>query len=316
MDILIAIPAFNEQEDLKKTVKAIKSGIGSSFKYKLLLLNDGSTDDTEKICKEISPDYYLESKVNYGLASAFSSILNFSKELNIDYLILFDADNQYPADQILDLVNEARNSGSDIVIGERKFKNNQFSYLKNLLQRLGSFVIRLFSGYKIKDATSGFRLYSVNALNKIEISDTFTYTLETILQAKNKDLKISTIKLKATNLTRPSRLFSSNKSYVRNSMVTLVRSVVLYSSNKFFGFLFLFFGSFSFLILSRFFLPYFIDGSNSGNIQSLVFGSTILILGFIFLMIGILLALSTKTNYLLKRDSNKKLHEPINRKKK
>ena len=88
MDILIAIPAFNEQEDLKKTVETLKSGIGSSFKYKLLLLNDGSTDDTDKICEDISPDYYLESKVNYGLASAFSSILNFSKELDIDYLIL------------------------------------------------------------------------------------------------------------------------------------------------------------------------------------------------------------------------------------
>ena len=170
MDILIAVPAFNEQEDLKKTVDALKSGIGSSFEYKLLILNDGSTDDTDKICKEISPDYYLESKVNYGLASAFSSILNFTKGLDIDYLIVFDADNQYPANQVYDLVNEARKSGSDIVIGERKFKNNQFSYLKNLLQRVGSFVIRLFSGYKIKDATSGFRLYSVNALNKIEIS--------------------------------------------------------------------------------------------------------------------------------------------------
>lgn len=274
--ILIAVPAFNEEENIEKTISELKKI--NSINFDLLVVNDGSSDNTLNLLLGLDINYILTSKNNFGLAKVFKSIKNFAVEKDFDYLVIFDADLQYPAEQIPELIYEQKLNGSNIVIGERVFsKNKVFNPLKTFLQKTGSKVVSIVSGIKLLDVTSGFRLYDKVALNLIEITDSFTYTIESILQSNHKNLKISTVQLKYFNKTRESRLVKSNFNYVMNTTSTLINYVFTYRYRLLRNFITVITLFFSLLIMSRFFVPYFKDGSNPGNIQSLVFGSFLIL---------------------------------------
>ena len=274
--ILIVLPCFNEENFVDNALGNLNKILEREDVF-LLAIDDGSTDNTMNILKNDNRvDFILKSNQNQGLARVFSSAQNFVIDNKFDFMIIYDCDSQYPTSQIEELIQEAENN--DIVIGCRNFKNNDvFSYSKNLLQRIGSASISNIAGLKIKDVTSGFRLFNYHALNKIIITDTFTYTIDSILQSKNLGLKIETIDLKTFNKTRSSRLFKNNFQYLYLTLKTIFNSFLIYKEKSITRFLYLINIFISLIALSRFFIPYFRDGQNPGNVQSLIFGTFLIL---------------------------------------
>ena len=105
-----------------------------------------------------------------GLGYAFNEGRKFAHEQDADILINTDADNQYKPEYIVNLIDYLKNSSSDIVVGVRKFDEiSHFSKQKYFYKKLGTKVVRVVSGQKISDASSGFRAYSKNAINRLRV---------------------------------------------------------------------------------------------------------------------------------------------------
>lgn len=309
MKILIAVPCFNEERDIEKCISNLKSlnFDDPNIIFDIAIFNDGSTDTTLDILNEIDDIIILSSQTNYGLATVFNNITYYSNKNKYDFLVIFDADNQYPADEIPKVLNYSFNNNNDITLATRNFKSNKiFSPFKNLIQRMGSLIVSLILGFKVHDATTGFRVYSSKALETLFITSSFSYTIESLFVAKRYKLNISEYKLVNFNKTRDSRLFKSNLQYIIKTVQILSTSIALYRRNviKYIYFLLLIPGI---ILISRFFSKYFLDGSNQGNVQSLTTGLSIIVIAtlvYIFLLL-----ISYLKNYFLKIEKSTFLPE-------
>ena len=187
MKIIIQIPCLNEQEQLPRIIEDIRSHV-LDFDYDILIIDDGSTDNTVAVAKQLGVTHVVSCKRNMGLGFAFQKGLDFAKENDYDFLINTDADNQYQSKYIDSLYQAIKDTKSDIVIGARNHdKIKHFSFLKKLFQKLGSLVVRTISGVQLSDAVSGFRIYSKEAIHNLYITSQFSYTLDSILQAQYKN---------------------------------------------------------------------------------------------------------------------------------
>lgn len=304
--ILIGVPCFNEEKNIEECINSILS-IKSEHEIQILVVNDGSKDKSLEIINKLNNIKVISSFVNEGLSEVFNSLMFYAKKQNFDFLIVFDADGQYPSYDIPRIVEYAINSKSDIAIGTRDFKNNKiFSKYKNILQRLGSKIIGKILNLKILDISSGFRIYSNKAFNVLFSGNNFTYTVETLFQAKSYGLEINQIPLTEFYETRKSRLFKSNFEYIRKTINIVFKSFMLYKTSATIKSLILLFAIPGIGLLSRFFIPYFNDGFNPGNIQSLIVGIGYIAIGSIFLVYLLLKIDNVKHYSYLK----KRLYEP------
>jgi len=285
MKILIAIPCFNEELDIEKCIhnlNEIKNTLNKNYEVEIAIFDDGSTDKTSSIINSLKDLTYIKTKQNYGLARVFNNIIFYCKTLKLDYLILFDADNQYPYKEIPDILQFAAKNKGDITLGVRDFKKiNIFSKFKSFLQTFGSFVISFFLGIKIYDVTTGFRIYSSKALENLYVTNNFSYTIETLFAAKNKNLKILQYSLSEYYRTRDSRLFSTNKEYLKKTLKILLSSILIYRRKIFFRIYILTILPGLFLIF-RFINNYLKFDGYTGNVQSLLVGSAMITLTTIF----------------------------------
>lgn len=287
MKILIQIPCLNERNQLAHIIEDIRSNV-TAFDYEMLIIDDGSTDDTVNVAKEQKVDHVVSFKRNMGLGYAFQAGLNFAKEKGYDYLINTDADNQYQSKYINDLCKNILETGNDIVIGARNHsKIKHFSLFKKIFQKLGSWVVRIISGEKISDAVSGFRIYSKEAIHSLQVNSQFSYTLDTILQAKDRNLKITEIPIEINPPTRPSRLFKGMFQFIKKQLTIIIKCFIIYKPFEFFSLLALFPFIIGILPVCRFIYRYSI-GEGTGNIQSLILGSMSILLAFIFISLGII----------------------------
>jgi glycosyltransferase involved in cell wall biosynthesis len=250
------------------------------------VIDDGSTDDTGQVAKNLGVDHIIRHKRNKGLARAFASGLEESIRQGADVIVNIDADNQYDANDIPKLVEPILEGRADIVIGERPINDNRhFSTTKKLLQKLGSWVVRQVSHTNVPDTTSGFRALTKKAAQQTMVFNEYTYTLETIIQAGHRKLAITSVPIRVNEDIRPSRLFRSIPSYIKKSAIIIIRIYVLYRPFHFFGSI----GIFFFLIgavLGLRFLYYFLTGTGGGHIQSLILMSVLMGMGFQTLLIA------------------------------
>lgn len=306
MKLLIQIPCYNEENVIAKTVREIPKKIDGIDKISLLILDDGSKDKTLEITKKIKITYLLKNKTNIGLGKTFQKGLSFFKNSDYDILVNTDADNQYKAENIKDLILPIINDQSDIVIGKRDIENiKTFSFLKKKLQKLGSFVVKIIVGQKISDATSGFRAYNKVAASKIKIFSKFSYTLESLIQASDNNLRIGEISIDTNLPTRPSRLFKSNTQFIYNQLKIIIMCFAVYKPIPFFSLIsspFLFFG----LYLIFRFLYYYIFFKYSGLIQSLIIANTFIFIALIIFLLGIIGELIKINRKLLEAQIDKK----------
>ena len=288
MKLVIQIPCLNEEESLPITLSALPKHIDGIDEIKVLIVNDGSTNRTLEVAKKHGISDFVNFTHNKGLAKAFSAGLNKALEMGADIIVNTDADNQYNASDIEKLVRPIIDGNADIVIGSRPVnKISHFSIIKKMLQNFGSFVMRCVSSTSVKDAPSGFRAFSRNAAIQMNIFDNYTYTLETIIQAKAKGLVIENVEIDVNPELRRSRLFSNMFVYIRRSIFTMLRMFIVYRPFRFFitvGILFLLAG----LIPGVRFVWYFLTGDGQGHIQSLILAAILLLTGVQVSLIAVL----------------------------
>lgn len=239
-----------------------------------------------KLQKKWGVHYVVNFKRNKGLAKGFIAGLDSCLAKGADIIVNTDADNQYCGKDIETLIRPILEGKADMVIGERPIDQTaHFSPLKKKLQHLGSWVVRKASNTDIPDAPSGFRAYSREAAMRLNVINEYTYTLETIVQAGREKMAVTSVPIRTNAELRPSRLFNSMFGYVKKSMLTIIRSFIMYKPLKFFctlGAISIFFG----ILIGIRFLIFFFHGAGAGNVQSLILASMLIIIGVQTCIVG------------------------------
>ena len=317
--LIIQIPCYNEEETLLTTLKALPRDLKGISNIEILVINDGSIDNSKKIAQDFGAKVF-DINPNKGLANAFRVGINESLRMGADIIVNTDADNQYCADDIEKLIKPILEKKCDIVIGARNIDSiKEFSPLKKFLQKFGSSVLRLLSSAEIHDAPSGFRAFSKQAALRINVFDNYTYTMETILQANAKGLKICSVPIRVNKASRKSKLVKNIFDYVLKSTKTTIRMFIVYRPFRFFITIAGILGTIGLLIILRFLL-YFFMGNGNGHIQSLIFAAIFLISALqmiIIAIIGDLLSINRKLMEDIQiRVKKLELNSQINKRKK
>jgi glycosyltransferase involved in cell wall biosynthesis len=282
MKLIIQIPCLNEAGTLGIALADLPREVPGFDKVEWLIIDDGSTDDTVAVAKAHGVDHVVSHTTNQGLAKGFMTGLRACLAHGADVIVNTDADNQYNAADIPALTAPIVARKADIVVGARPIGAiEHFSPIKKLLQKLGSWVVRVASKTDIPDAPSGFRAMSRHAAQSLVVFSTYTYTLETIIQAGQKGMAITSVPVRVNGDLRPSRLVKSIRSYVQRSIVTIIRVFAIYRPFRFFGSIGLALFSLGLIIGGRFLYKYLTnEGGYDGHIQSLILASSLLIMGF------------------------------------
>lgn len=301
MKLIIQIPCLNESATLGVTLADLPREVPGFASVEWLIIDDGSTDDTATVARRLGVDHVVRHPVNRGLAAAFMTGIDACLRLGADVIVNTDADNQYNAADIPALTAPIIGGAADMVIGARPIDETEhFSWIKKRLQRLGSWAVRVASKTDVEDAPSGFRAISRETAMRLNVFNRYTYTLETIIQAGQSNLRIASVPIRTNGDLRPSRLVKSISSYVRRSLVTILRVFVIYRP------------LFSFLVLGALlaipglliglrFLYYFFTGSGEGHVQSLILASLLLTLAALAGMCGVLADLTATNRKLLEK---------------
>lgn len=288
MKLIIQIPCYNEAETLPGTVADIPRQIEGVDTVEILIIDDGSTDKTVEVARKAGVDHIVCNSKNRGLARTFKTGIDACLKLGADIIVNTDGDNQYHGRDIPRLIQPILEAKADIVIGDRQTDSiPHFSPAKKKMQRIGSFVVRLLSDTKVPDAVSGFRAFNKEAALQLNVVSSFSYTIETIIQAGKKQLAITSVPIGTNPKTRESRLFKSIPKFIERSVSTMFRVYTMYQPLKVFfyiGGLFVLIG----LTPSVRFLYFYLSGDGGGHIQSLIFAAIMFILGFQVFMIGLL----------------------------
>jgi glycosyltransferase involved in cell wall biosynthesis len=288
MKLIIQIPCLNEEETLPVTVRDLPRDVDGFETVEWLVIDDGSTDRTVEVARELGFDHIVRLTNNKGLANGFQAGLDACLKLGADVIVNTDADNQYDGRDIPKLVAPIVAGDADMVVGDRKVQTvEHFSPAKKSLQRLGSWVVRQASATDIPDTTSGFRAYNREAALALQVVSKFTYTLETIIQAGKMTVAIDHVPIRTNPKTRESRLFPSMWTYIRRNGVSIFRIYALYEPLKVFMTAAALVGLAAVIVWGRF-LYFWIDGDGAGHVQSLILGAVLFNAATVLAALGVL----------------------------
>lgn len=291
MKLIIQIPCYNEEATLGLTLAELPRQLPGVESVEWLIINDGSVDRTLEVAQAGGVDYIVNFKHNQGLAKAFMAGIEACLQAGADIIVNTDADNQYCAADIPQLIAPILAGEAEIVIGSRAIgKMKHFSVMKKFLQRLGSWVVRIASNTDIPDAPSGFRAISRDAALQLNVFSNYSYTLEMIIQAGQKGMQITSVPIRTNAYLRPSRLVKSTPAYVKRSILTIIRIFMTYKPLRFFTIL----GSIPFslgvLLCLRWlilFLEIIGDNPAKPRVPSLVLAAILILIGFQLWMFGL-----------------------------
>lgn len=299
MKLIIQIPCYNEAETLGIALAALPKQVAGFDQVEWLVIDDGSSDDTARVAEEHGVDHIVRHTRNQGLARGFMTGLDACLRLGADVIVNTDADNQYNADDIPALTEPVLAGHADIVIGARPIETiEHFSPVKKLLQKLGSWVVRTASKTDVPDAPSGFRAVSRVAAQNLMVFNNYTYTLETIIQAGQKNMAITSVPVRVNEDLRPSRLFHSIPSYIKRSVVTIIRIFVIYRPFRFFGTIGAVIFGLGFLFGVRFLWFYF-TGQGEGHVQSVILAGVLIGMGFQTILVAFIADLLSANRKLM-----------------
>ncbi len=235
MLIIVTIPAYNEEKTIGKVVDSIHQVMKSGrYSYKILVVDDGSKDNTAREAKKHNAIVYSHPK-NYGLAETFKTEIKKALDLKADVIVHIDADFQYLPKEIPKLLNEI-NNGYDLVLGSRfKGKIERMSFIKRLGNKAFSMVISNVTRLKISDGQTGFRAFTKEVAEKIDIISNHTYTQEQIIKAVKEKFKIKEVPVYFARRKDESRLISNPFGYAIRAWINLIRMYRDYEPLKFFG---------------------------------------------------------------------------------
>jgi glycosyltransferase involved in cell wall biosynthesis len=287
MKLIIQVPAYNEEATIGRTLADLPRRIDGISSIAILVIDDGSTDKTVEAARRGGANYVVRLLNHRGLSTAFVAGVDAALKLGADIIVNTDADNQYRGADIARLVAPIARGSAEVVIGDRDVRNSpHMGPGKKFLQRFGSWAVGKAAGVRVPDVTSGFRAFSREAAYQINVFNPFTYTLETVIQAGNRNLGVQSVQVGTNPPTRPSRLYDGIGRYVWKSIFTIFRIYTVYRPLK----TFVAIGSILFLVgvaLGIRFLYYFFTGEPGGHIQSLILAAVLLIIGFQTALIGL-----------------------------
>ena len=288
MKLIIQIPCYNEAETLTTALDHLPKQIAGIDEIEVLIINDGSTDETVQVARDWGVNHIVSFKQNQGLARGFMAGVDACLHLGADIIVNTDADDQYCGDDIAKLVQPILEQKAEIVIGERPIDQTEhFSKKKKMFQHLGSWVVRVASNTDIPDAPSGFRAYSREAALRLNVVNEYTYTLETIIQAGWNRIPMTSVPIRTNPDLRPSRLFKSMWRYMKRSSTVILRAFAMYKPMRFFGLIGSVFFGLGLLLGLRFVWIFLSTGSGSGHIQSLILCAALLMIGVQILITGV-----------------------------
>jgi glycosyltransferase involved in cell wall biosynthesis len=292
--LIIQIPCLNEEQQLPETLSHLPRTMPGFDEVEWLVIDDGSTDRTVEVALECGVDHVVRFPQNRGLAAAFQAGLDAALKLGADVVVNTDADNQYDAGGIVDLVGPIRDGRADVVIGDRGVAaHDEFSSTKKRLQRMGSWVVARAAGAAVPDATSGFRAYSRGAALELFVVNNFTYTLESVIQAGKRRRAVVSVPVGTNPKSRDSRLFRSMRDYVRRSALVIMRVFANYEPLKFFSWIALLLFGAGFLALLPWLVDWVVDGDRSGHVQSIIAAAVLFLAGGQVLVLGVVADLIT-----------------------
>lgn len=301
MKLIIQIPCYNEGDHLAETIAALPRSVPGIDTIELLVIDDGSSDDTASLARRWGVHHIERHRTNRGLAAAFRTGLQRALDEGADIIVNTDADNQYHGNDIARLVAPIIGGQADIVVGDRGVRENaHFGPVKRRLQRLGSATVQRLAKTRVPDAVSGFRAISRDAAQRINITSDFSYTTEMLIQAGRKRMAVVSVPVRTNGAVRPSRLFRSIPHFMVNTAATMLRAWAMYNPLR----AFVSAGVVAFLIglapIVRF-LWFYANGDGSGHVQSLIIGGVLTVLGVIAVMLGALADLIGRNRQLLEQ---------------
>jgi glycosyltransferase involved in cell wall biosynthesis len=306
--LVIQVPCLNEEDTLALVLDSMPTEVPGIDTIEIVVIDDGSTDATVEVARSRGVTHIVHHARTMGLARSFRDGVEYALGLGADILVNTDGDNQYPQERIGDLVRPILRGEAEIVIGDRQTGTiKHFSPFKKAMQRLGSWTVNRAAGTTLPDAASGFRAYSRRSLYRLNIVTTFSYCMETIIQAGNKRLAITSIDVTTNPKTRESRLFSSVFEHMTKSAQAIVRSYIMYRPWTIFAWLTGIFAIAGLTPFVRFAILRWL-GDQGNHLQSLIFGVAMLVAALLSLALGVLSDLQ-RTNRVLQEDQLERLRE-------
>jgi glycosyltransferase involved in cell wall biosynthesis len=289
MKLIIQIPCLDEEATLPETIAALPRQIPGIDEVELLVVDDGSTDRTVEVAREQGVEHIVRLTNNRGLAAAFQAGLDACLKLGADVIVNTDADNQYSGADVPKLVAPIIAGEADMVVGDRRVGTiAHFSAAKKALQRVGSWVVRRLSDTAIADTTSGFRAYNREAALGLLVTDNFTYTLESLIQAGKMLVAVEGVEIATNPQTRESRLFDSTGAYVRRNAVSILRIYARYEPLRVFAGASLIVAVLALAAWMPFLVDWIFNGDSSGHIQSLILGAVLFIAALQLMALGVI----------------------------
>lgn len=286
MKVVITIPAFNEENTLPDVIEEIR-GVMKHTKYdwELQIVDDGSTDKTAQVAKKHSATVISHGR-NKGLAETFRTEVKNALRLGADVIVHTDADGQYPAKHIPELLKKIE-EGNDLVLGSRfAGKIEEMPLLKRIGNKAFSRAISHFTKKKLTDVTTGFRAFTKEVAEEISIINTFTYTQEQIIKASLKKFRIAEIPIEARK-TRESRLFRNSWEYAWKAWINIFRIYRDYEPLRFFGRI----GALMFLlgfIVGLYIIYEVVTKQSVGGIPRVVLSGVLMLTGIQIILFGFL----------------------------
>jgi glycosyltransferase involved in cell wall biosynthesis len=290
MKLIVQIPCFDEAQTLPTTLASIPRAVPGFDQVEVLVIDDGSTDGTADVARRHGAHHVVRLSGHKGLGAAFQTGLEACLRLGADVIVNTDADNQYPQHEIARLIEPILTNQSDIVIGARPLHRiAHFSLLKRLMHRMGNWVVRLASGTPVPDATSGFRAMSRAAAMSFCVTTSYSYTLDIVIQAGRKNLRVLSIPIEINRPTRPSRLMRGSLGFIRRQAIAIIRLHLVYAPLRTFLYLSLPFFLAAALLLGRFGLFWLSGGQGIARyVQSVIVGAAALVIAFLLVMVGVI----------------------------
>jgi glycosyltransferase involved in cell wall biosynthesis len=301
MKLIIQIPCLNEELTLPNTIADLPKQIEGIDRIEILIIDDGSTDNTVEVARNLGVQHIISFPQNRGLAKAFDAGISYAISQGADIIVNTDGDNQYFGGDITKLVEPIINKTADVVVGDRQTGNiTHFSILKRFLQWLGTKVTNRMAGTNISDAVSGFRAFSRESALNLNILTNFSYTTESLIQLSNKRFKIVSVPVRTNGKMRESRLFKSIPQFLSNQISTIIRVYSHYKALKIFTLLGIATMIPGIAGIIRF-LYYFFTLENSGKVQSLIISVMLILIGVVIMLVGILADMISNNRKLIEK---------------